>query len=81
MELTKDQITALKGMKQHPWYKVLELLQEDITNRLWKTLLSVDLKDEKTIKILEENQIYVQAMRTFLKETDKFVQEVYSPDL
>jgi len=81
MELTKEQTIALKWMRKHPWYKVLLDIQEDIVSRLWKSLLNVNLKDEKTIKILEDNQIYVKAMSTFLKETEKFTQEVYSPDL
>ena len=83
MKLTKDQKEALKSMRKHEWFKVLEAILEDITVSIWKQFVdtNIDLTNEKTLKVLEENRLYIKAMWDFIKKTEQFTQEIYSPKI
>jgi len=67
MELTKEETILLKEVKLHRWFKILEKVADDMEVRLWKSLLGVDLTDNKTLEILWQNQIYIRAIQDFLK--------------
>lgn len=81
MELTKQDIEYLKALKDHPWYKVLERLENEATINLWKLLLSWNLEDQANLDIIKRNQIYHTARKDFFKNIEKHIREIYTPDI
>ena len=81
MILTTDQLESLKQIKKHPWYKVLELIEETASNNLWNLLLEADLTKEENLKIVKDNQLYIKARRDFLQNIEKHLKEIYTPSL
>lgn len=67
MKLTKEEINQLKELRQHPWFKILERIEEEERRKLWEMLITAKLDDEEQMKILRENQIYAKARKDFLK--------------
>jgi len=81
MELTKEEKDALIWLTKHPWFRVLEKIEEVARNKLWQLLLESNLKDPKVIDILEENKLYAQARKDFLLNAKKHTQEIYTPNI
>jgi hypothetical protein len=82
MQLTKDQKEYLQSLKVHPWFKVLEMIEQDALSELWKyVLLNSDLSNEEHLKVLKTNQIYCKARKDFLQNIENHLTEIYSPDL
>lgn len=77
--LTKDQKESLKSLVNHPWWDVVEKIEEEARIVLWNQLMEADLDDEKQRNILRENQIYVKARKDFLQNIRNNTTEVYIP--
>lgn len=79
MELTKEQKRDLQNLKIHPWYKILEMIEEDTANELGKMLLKDDLTNEDNLNKIKRAQIYMTARGDFLRNTEKHLREMYVP--
>ena len=79
MKLDKDQKEDLKSLKNHPWFKVLELIEKQAKNDLWELLLKADLTKDDQLEVLKKNQLYMKAREDFLQNIDRHIQESYSP--
>jgi len=81
MKITKEEKELLKELKNHPWFKILEKIEDEAINNLWKFLLNSDLNNEKDIEVIKKNQIYVKARRDFMKNIDNHLKEIYTPNV
>lgn len=79
MKLSKDQKEELRALKNHPWFKILELIEKEAKNDLWELLLKADLTKEDQLEVLKKNQLYMKAREDFLQNIDRHLQESYSP--
>ena len=53
MNLTQDQKADLKSLKNHPWYKILELVEKEASDELFKRLATFDLDNEKDVEVMK----------------------------
>lgn len=81
MSLTEKEIEALKSLKKHPWYLVLQKLEQEARQKVWDYILNADLTNKEQLNIIKENQIYVKARKDFLENVDKYTAEIYEPKL
>lgn len=81
MKLTKEQKETLQSLKKHPWYAVLELIEEQRLQELWIQLLNMDLTDSKNIERMQKEQIYAQARRDFLLNVTSHTTDNYIPSV
>lgn len=79
--LNKDQKEAIKSLVQHPWWKVVELINETDLNELGRNLLNADLTNLETIKIIQENQIYTKARNDFVRSIRDNTASYYNPKI
>ena len=79
MKLTKDEKEALKAIKNHHWYKVLEKIHEEAIKNLWISILTnSDLDNPQDITIIKRNKDFIQARSDFFRDTEKHLREIYS---
>ena len=81
MKLTKDEIESLKSFKNHPWYKILEKIENKASIDLWNLLLSWDLTDEKILDVIKKNQVYHKARKDFFENVESHIKEIYNPNI
>jgi len=81
MKLTKDQIQALKSLKNHPGYQVLIMIEEDARHRMWDYIINANLEDKDQLEVIKANQIYCKARQDFLNNLDNATAEIYSPNI
>lgn len=79
--LTKDNKEALKSLVKHPWWAVVEKLEEEARIELGNKLIRADLLDPEQISILRDNQTYVKARIDFMKMIQDNLGEVYTPEV
>jgi len=79
--LTKDNKEALKSLVKHPWWAVVEMLEEEARIELGNKLIRADLLDPEQISILRDNQTYVKARIDFMKMIQDNLGEVYTPEV
>jgi len=79
LKLSKDQKEALKSLVNHPWFTVVEQLEEEARIELWQWVLSADLTNKDHLKVIKENQTYVKARKDFLQNIKKHTAEIYNP--
>lgn len=79
MEITKDEKEALKALRSSPGYVVLCKLEDDFASRLGKRLLESDLSNPQDVKIIEDNKLYLQARKDFLKNIESHTREIVEP--
>lgn len=79
MKLNSDQKEELRALKNHSWFKILELIEKEAKNDLWELLLKADLTKEDQLEVLKKNQLYMKAREDFLQNIDRHLQESYSP--
>lgn len=84
MNLTKDDKEALKSILNHPWFKVIEKLEEEARINLWvtaSTLMTSDKTIEEIKPELERLRIYLQARTDFIANIKANSSEIYIPNL
>jgi len=81
MNLTEKEIEALSWLKKHPWYTVLQKIEQEARNKVWDYILQANLSDKKQLEIIKENQIYVKARKDFLENVENHTTEIYEPKL
>lgn len=81
MKLNKEQKLQLQELKNHPWYKILEMIEKEATGNLWELLLTANLEDEKNLEIIKKNQQYMKARRDFFHNIETHIKEIYSPEI
>jgi len=81
MKLTDKQKEDLTWLTKHPWFKVLELIEEEQKIKLGNKILDVDLDDDKNKDFIKKQQIYIKARRDFLSNVSKHLKETYIPTI
>ena len=79
--MTKDQIDLIKSLTNHPGWTIIKQLEQESMNKLWQSMLKVDLNNEWHLKILRENQIYVKARKDFLENIEKQTLDIYENEI
>jgi hypothetical protein len=79
--MTKDQIDLIKSLTNHPWWTIIKQLEQEAMNKLWQSMLKVDLNNEEHLKVLRENQIYVKARKDFLENIEKQTLDIYENEI
>jgi len=79
MILTEEQKQELKNLKQHPWFKILEMIELEASRDLGKILSIANLDDENVLKTIKKNQIYMTARQDLLQNVDNHLQSIYTP--
>lgn len=69
----------LKLLKNHPWYKVLQKIEEEEDRILWKRLATFNMDDEKDLKTIKWYQLYKKARDDFFMNTERYTRELYKP--
>lgn len=64
---TKEKLRDLKLLTQQDWWLVLVELAELHKIELWLSTTNIDWDDDKQIKTLKDQWIYLQAMESVLK--------------
>lgn len=80
LTLTSEQKEDLKNLKRQPWFKILEMIHEQVTYDLGKKLLNCSL-NEKDIEIIKRNQDYLKAREDFFNDIEKHLNSVYTPKI
>lgn len=76
MILNEDDKRQLKELKKHPWFKILERLEQEASNILFKHLSNFDLSNPESIKIIQKEQIYQKARNDFIYNTEDHLKEI-----
>lgn len=81
MKLTTEQVELLKWLTNHPWFTLIEQIEEEASNKLGQSILNADLWNDKHIEKLRENQIYAKARKDFLVNIKKHTMDTYTNDI
>lgn len=68
--LSSEEKTALKTLKNHPWFSVLKKIEEDQRNQLGDMLIRMNIDEEKSRDIIKRSQYYAQGRADFLKAVE-----------
>ena len=77
MNLTQQEKEILQSLLDHPWFAIVQKLEEEAQNKLGKQFLNLDWNDPKKIEILKMNQIYTKARQDFFQNLKKWAIQVY----
>lgn len=77
MNLTQQEKEILSSLLDHPWFAIVQKLEEDAQNKLGKRFLNLNWEDPKEMEILKINQIYTKARQDFFQNLRKGAQQVY----
>lgn len=81
MKLTPEQKETLKSLTKHPWFAILEKLEEEALNNLGRQMFKLNLEDEKQKELFKNFKIYAEARQDFLDWIKKQTLEVYENEI
>jgi len=81
MKLNKDQKRSLEQFKEHPWFKVLKVIEKEAKTELFERLSKFDVDNEKDREVIKKWQVYQNARDDFFQNTDKHLREVFENKL
>lgn len=58
----------LKSLTEHPWFKLLEKLEEEALNQLWRDMFSLDISKPEEVQRMRELQIKAVARQEFFQD-------------
>jgi len=79
--LNKEQKSLLQWLIKHPAWSLVKELEEESLNDLWRSLLSVNITDEKQLEIIKNKQIYATARKDFIKSIENKTVDIFWSDI
>lgn len=79
--LNKEQKSLLQWLVKHPAWSLVKELEEESLNDLWRSLLSVNITDEKQLEIIKNKQIYATARKDFIKSIENKTVDIFWSDI
>lgn len=84
MKLTKEDKEHLQSLIKHPWFRIVEAMEEEARVNLWVTasdLMCSNKPMEDIIKEVEKLKIYHQARQDFLNNIKASSKEIFAPNI